>query len=91
MHIGEQKTIEVAPKEGFGPHLPDLVAQVKKALLPGSIQPEIGLKLQARQTDDEPVDMTIVAMDEETVTLDANHPLAGRILVFNVELLDIDA
>lgn len=89
MRVGEQKTIEVTPQEGFGPHLPDLVAQVKKELLPKTIQPQIGLKLQARQEGDEPVEMTIVAMDDETVTLDANHPLAGRTLVFELELLEI--
>ena len=90
MKVGEQKTVEVAPKEGFGPHMSNLVAQVKKELLPKSIQPEIGLKLQTRQEDEAPVEMMIVAMDDETVTLDANHPLAGRTLVFEVELLEIE-
>lgn len=91
MQVGEQKKIEVSPKEGFGPHLPDLVAQVKKELLPSTIQPEIGLTLQTRQEGDEPVEMTIVDMDENTVTLDANHPLAGHTLVFEIELLEIEA
>jgi peptidylprolyl isomerase len=91
MHIGEQKTIEVTPKEGFGPHLSNLVAQVKKELLPKAIVPEVGLTIQTRQDGEEPVDMTVVAIDDDTVTLDANHPLAGRTLVFDVELLGIGA
>ncbi len=89
MKVGEQKTVEVMPKEGFGPHLPNLVAQVKKELLPESIRPEIGLKLQTRQENEDPVEMMIIAMDDDTVTLDANHPLAGQTLVFEVELLEI--
>lgn len=91
MQIGEQKTIEVGPLEGFGPHMSDLVAQVKKELLPETIQPMVGLKLQTRQTGDQPVDMVIVAMDADSVTLDANHPLAGQTLIFVVELLEIEA
>ncbi len=91
MKVGEQKTLEVTPKEGFGPHLPNLVAQVKRELLPESIRPEIGLKLQTRQENEAPVEMMIVAMDNETVTLDANHPLAGQTLVFDIELIEITA
>ena len=91
MHVGEHKTIEVSPEDGFGPRLPNLIAQIKKVALPQSIQFEVGLKIQARQEGDIPVDMTIVAMDHDTVTVDANHPLAGQTLVFKVELLEINA
>lgn len=91
MQIGEQKTIEVAPKQGFGPHLSKLVAQVKKALFPKAIVPEVGLTIQTRQAGEEPVEMTVVAIDDDTVTLDANHPLAGQTLVFDVELVGIGA
>lgn len=91
MHIGEQKTIEVDPKEGFGPHLSNLVAEVKRELLPKAIVPEVGLTIQTRQAGEEPVEMIVVAMNDDMVTLDANHPLAGQTLIFDVELIGIGA
>jgi peptidylprolyl isomerase len=62
---------------------------VEKTDLPENITPAIGEQIQIRQKDGNPIKVTITDMNEDTVTLDANHPLAGNTLFFHVELVEI--
>jgi peptidylprolyl isomerase len=89
MEVGETKTITVAPEEAYGPRSEELLIQIKKGFLPENITPAIGEQLQIPQKDGNPIDVTISDMDEDTVTLDANHPLAGTTVIFNVLLVGI--
>ncbi len=89
MEIGDTKTITVPPEEAYGPRRKDLVVDMKKTDLPEDITPAIGKRLRMQQKDGNPIEITITDMDEDTVTLDANHPLAGNRLVFEVELVEI--
>ncbi len=89
MEIGDTKTITVPPEAAYGPRRKDLVVDMKKTDLPEDITPAIGKRLRMRQKDGNPIKITITDMDEDTVTLDANHPLAGNRLVFEVELVEI--
>jgi len=57
---------------------------------PENINPEVGKRLQIRQQDGQPINAVIADMKEDTVILDANHPLAGKTLVFDIELIDIE-
>ena len=89
MEVGDTKTIEILTEEAFGPRREELVAEVMKSELPSHITPEIGQRLQIRMPDDQNVTVTIHAMNEDTVTLDANHPLAAYTLLFDIELVEI--
>lgn len=89
MEVGDTKTITVPPGEAYGPRRKELIVDIKKTDLPEDITPAIGKQLQIRQKDGNPIEVTITDMDEDTVTLDANHPLAGNTLLFEVELLEI--
>jgi peptidylprolyl isomerase len=89
MGVGDTKTITVQPEEAYGPSRKELIMDIKKTDLPEDITPAIGKQLQIRQKDGNPIEITITDMDEDTVTLDANHPLAGNTLVFEVELVEI--
>ncbi len=89
MEVREAKTITVPPEEAYGPRSKELVAKIRKADLPEQISPAIGLELRLRRPDGSHIDLQITDMDEDTITLDANHPLAGNTLVFNVELVEI--
>jgi|YelNatPaOPRAMG01_1025707.scaffolds.fasta_scaffold24503_4 peptidylprolyl isomerase len=88
MNPGETKTVSVPAEEAFGPHLDELVIVVQKYLLPPDLNPQIGDHLQIRQPDGQIMAVTVIDSSELTVTLDANHPLAGKDLTFDIQLLE---
>jgi peptidylprolyl isomerase len=89
MKIGNTKTITILPEEAYGPRYNELVLDVKKSDFPEDIIPDIGKKLQLRQPAGDVVHAIITDINEDTVTLDANHALAGRRLTFDIELVAI--
>ena len=89
MKIGETKTIKIPPEEAYGPRREDLVVDLSKSDLPEDIDPIVGQQLKLRLHDDNQIDVTITEIEEDIVTLDANHPLAGIPLIFEVELVEI--
>ena len=89
MEVGEKKTITVPPGEAYGQRSEELIANIKKDDLPEDVSPVIGQKLKMQAPDGGYIDLVIAAMDEDSITLDANHPLAGNTLVFHVELVQI--
>ena len=89
MEVGDTKTIEILTEEAFGPKREELVVELMKGDIPNHITPTIGQRLKIRIPDDQYINATITDMNEDTVTLDANHPLAGCNLRFDVELVEI--
>ncbi|QKV18206.1 FKBP-type peptidyl-prolyl cis-trans isomerase [Oricola thermophila] len=89
MSVGETKTVTIPSEEAYGPHHPEGVHVVPRGELPPHIDTEIGARLQAQGGDGTVINLTVVDANEETVTLDANHPLAGKDLVFEVELVAV--
>lgn len=89
MEVGERKTITIAPEDGFGPRREELVVDVNRSELPENMEPAIGQRVRMRQDDGQNIDLMITDMAEDTITLDANHPLAGRMLLFDLELVAI--
>jgi FKBP-type peptidyl-prolyl cis-trans isomerase 2 len=89
MNPGETKTVVIAADQAYGPHLSEMVADVDLSQFPGNITPEIGQVLQLRRPDGEPIRVTITAISGSTVTLDANHPMAGKDLTFEIQLMEI--
>ncbi len=89
MQTGESKTVHIPPNQGYGSHQADLVFQLGRETLPDELDPEIGQHLELQQPDGERVMLTITEVSESTITLDANHPLAGKELTFNLELVEI--
>jgi len=87
MAIGETRTIRVLPEKAFGRKWEELMVEVDKSELPDSVTPTVGKRLQVRKEGGGLVDVTIAAINEDTVTLDANHPLAGEMLTFDIELV----
>jgi FKBP-type peptidyl-prolyl cis-trans isomerase 2 len=66
-----------------------MVVEVEKAQLPEDLEPEVGVQLQLNQPDGQAIPVQITAVNEEKVTLDANHPLAGQDLTFEIEVVEI--
>jgi len=89
MERGSSKTVTIPPEEAYGSMNEELVAKVKKENFPENITPVIGEQLQLKQQDGNIVNVTIAEIRGDTVTLDANHPLSGKTLIFDIELVEI--
>jgi len=89
MKPGDRKTITIQPEEGYGPRRAQLITSVDRGLLPKTITPAIGRKLIMKTKGSDDVTVTITDVAADTVTVDANHPLAGRTLTFSILLVDI--
>lgn len=89
MEAGESKDVSIPPEDGFGEYNEDLVVNVEKSILPPDINPELGMQLEVSSEEESPRVFTIADIAEDTITLDGNHPLAGREIAFKIELLEI--
>lgn len=87
MTEGEKKTITIEVEDAYGPYYDYMVEEVEKERLPGEV--EVGTPLQA-QTQVGPVNFVVKEVKENTVVLDANHPLAGQRLIFDLEVVEIN-
>jgi peptidylprolyl isomerase len=86
---GEKKTVTVPFSQAYGPHHVKLVEEVDRKLLPADLELTVGGQLEVTREDGEIMHFFINALTDTTVTLDANHPLAGKDLVFDIEMLEI--
>ena len=89
MEEGAKQTVTVPAADAYGERRPEQVQEIPRSAIPAEIQPTAGMQLQATTQAGQPVPIVVVDVSEETVTVDANHPLAGRDLVFDVELVEI--
>ena len=89
MEPGDTKTIEIPPEDGFGPRRKELVIDFPKSKMPDQITPTLGQRLKMQHPDGGHIELMITDVKEETITLDANHPLAGQTLIFDLELVEI--
>jgi peptidylprolyl isomerase len=89
MEVGEKKTIRVPASEAYGEKREDMVMDFQRSQLPDDLEPQVGMDLQMQSPGGETVPIRVTAVAEETITIDANHPLAGENLNFELELVDI--
>lgn len=89
MEPGESKTATVPSEKAYGPHQGEMMFEVGRDQFPQDVQPEPGQQLQIRQPDGRTFFVTVNEISESSVTLDANHPLAGKDLVFDIKLEEI--
>ncbi|MCL4474197.1 MAG: peptidylprolyl isomerase [Actinobacteria bacterium] len=89
MSPGESAVARIPAGEAYGHRNEDLVLTVDRGEMPPRLDPQVGQRLHSHQEDGTPVSMTITEVDDKSVTLDANHPLAGKDLTFDIELVEI--
>ena len=89
MKIGEKKTVTIPASEAYGPRLDDLLIEVPRQELPSGLTPKVGQQLQMIRADGAVRIVIITNVSDTTVTIDANHPLSGQDLTFEIELLKI--
>jgi peptidylprolyl isomerase len=89
MNTGEQKTIQILAADAYGEYAKDRLVKIRRNQVPEGLDLKVGVPLQMNQSDGQPVVMTVAELEADSVTLDANHPLAGKDLTFEVELLEV--
>lgn len=89
MALGESKTTTIPAEQAYGPHQPERLVVIERHHLPPDLQPEIGQHLHMTRQDGSEVTVIVAAVSEADVTLDANHPLAGQDLIFEITLVEI--
>ena len=77
MTVGESKSVTIPPAEAYGERHEQLVQQVPKSALPDEIEPAVGMQLQSRSPEGHVMNLLVTEMDEQSITVDGNHPLAG--------------
>ncbi len=90
MVIGDKKTVTIPAVEAYGERRDDMMIEVPINQVPPNIQPEIGQQLVLQGEGGQPMPVTVVDLTEEKIVLDANHDLAGKDLIFDIELVTIN-
>lgn len=89
MRPQESKTVLVPAAEAYGPHRDEMTTQVQRSQFPKSVELKVGQRLQINQKNGQSIAVSVLELSDSTVTLDANHPLAGKDLTFDLQLVEI--
>ncbi|MBL7734371.1 MAG: peptidylprolyl isomerase [Chitinophagaceae bacterium] len=89
MSVGDKRTVQIPVNDAYGPKDESMIVEFPKANFPEDLKPEVGMQLNMTNNTGQVIPVVITEVAEETVMLDANHPLAGQDLIFDIELVDI--
>jgi peptidylprolyl isomerase len=89
MSPGEKKTARVPPEDAYGPRRPELIIEFDRDRIPPDVSAEVGQELQMQTTAGRAVPAIVIDASDTAITLDANHPLAGKDLTFEIELVEL--
>lgn len=89
MQISESKTVNIPALEGYGMVKKELIQKINKSDLPEGLDPSVGQKLTAEHQDGQQMVYQVIEADDSSITVDGNHELAGKNLIFEIEIVDI--
>ncbi|SFP06084.1 peptidylprolyl isomerase [Chitinophaga sp. YR627] len=89
MTIGEKRTLNIPVEEAYGPKNDELIMEFPKENIPADLNPQVGMDLQMSNPQGQVFPVKVAAIGDTSITLDANHPLAGEALIFDIELVEI--
>jgi len=89
LKVGDQKTLTIQPEDAYGEYDPESLQEVNIEEFSEEVPLEVGTFLDLRDDEDEVLSAQIIAVDEETITLDFNHPLAGKTLTFKITVTNL--
>jgi peptidylprolyl isomerase len=89
MSVGESRSVRIPAEDAYGARHDELISDVPRSALPQDLEPAVGMHLQAQGPDGQVMQLLVVAVAEESFTVDGNHPLAGETLNFDIELVEI--
>lgn len=90
MAPGETKTIKIDADHAYGPYSDEQVVEVERSMFPEDVEPVPGQQLQVQQADGQAIPVIVKEVKDSSVMLDANHPLAGKDLTFEIELVSVE-
>ncbi len=88
MKVGDKKNITILPGDAYGEKREDLSAKIDRKEIPKDVTPEIGMQLQMQRPDGGIINVIVTEVATDSITLDANHPLAGQTLIFELEMVE---
>lgn len=89
MEVNEKKTIKLSPEEAYGPKRDELMITVSKQEVFSDMDVQVGQKFEIPQEEDQPVVVEVDKIDGDNVVLNGNHPMAGKELIFDIQLIEI--
>ena len=89
LSVGTKKDIQVQPNDGYGTRNDDLIMKVPKTQFPSDVEIEVGMQFQSQNQNGQPVVFEVIELSDSEITVDGNHPMAGKTLNFNIEVLTI--
>lgn len=89
MKVGDKKVADIPSDQAYGQRSEEMIVSVPKQQLPPDLKPEVGQQLSMQQPNGQAIPVVVTSVDEESIQLDANHPLAGKDLIFEIELVEI--
>lgn len=89
MNVGDDKSVTIPSDEAYGEKKDEMLVDIPRTQVPADIKPEVGMDLSIQNQQGQPMPVKVVHVDEEKITLDANHPLAGQDLIFDIKLVEI--
>ncbi len=89
MNVGDKRTVEITPGDAYGEKEAERIVEFPKTQFPPDMIPEVGMQLMMNDGEGQSLPVIVTEVKEETVLLDANHPLAGQDLIFDIELVEV--
>lgn len=89
MNTGESRTAKIPVDQAYGPRRDDMIVTMDRGQLPSGLEVKVGQRLELTQADDSTILVTVTNVTDTSLTLDANHPLAGKELTFDIQLVGI--
>lgn len=89
MSVGDKKVVDIPAKDAYGEKNQEMIVTVPKSQLPPDLKPEVGQQLGMQQPNGQSVPVIVTKVGESDVEIDANHPLSGKDLIFEIELMEI--
>ncbi|APG64721.1 peptidylprolyl isomerase [Tenacibaculum todarodis] len=89
MKLSEKKTITILKADAYGDVVKEMIQEIKKTDLPQDMEPQVGMGLVSKGPDGQEINLMIAEVKEDTIVIDGNHPLAGRDLIFDLEVVEI--
>ncbi len=90
MEVGDKKRIEIPVDQAYGQSVPENIIKFPKSNVPEDMELEVGMQIHLNSQNGQPIPVVVTEVEEDSVTLDGNHPLAGKDLVFDLELVSVD-
>jgi FKBP-type peptidyl-prolyl cis-trans isomerase 2 len=89
MAVSDTKTVNIPSADAYGDHRPELIQAVPLSELPEEIKPEVGMQLVSQAPDGQQIPLVVTEVNDDNIMVDANSPLAGKDLIFDLELVEI--